>query len=200
MPTHKLLLLAGDGIGPEVMAEVKRLLAYFAKAGIAKFEVDEALVGGGCYDAHKVSITEETMAKAHAADAVIFGAVGGPKWDNVGYDVRPEAGLLRLRSDLGLFANIRPAICYPALADASTLKREVVEGLDIVIVRELTGGVYFGEPKEIVTLENGEKRAVDTQVYTTHEIERITKVAFDLAKKRRNLVHSAEKHNVMRSG
>ena len=117
MPTHKLLLLAGDGIGPEVMAEVKRLLAYFAKAGIATFEVDEALVGGCCYDAHKVSITEATMAKAHAADAVIFGAVGGPKWDNVGYDVRPEAGLLRLRKDLGLFANIRPAICYPALAE-----------------------------------------------------------------------------------
>jgi 3-isopropylmalate dehydrogenase len=136
MPTHKLLLLAGDGIGPEVMAEVKRLLAYFAKAGIAKFEVDEALVGGGCYDAHKVSITEETMAKAHAADAVIFGAVGGPKWDNVGYDVRPEAGLLRLRKDLGLFANIRPAICYPALADSSSLKREAVDGLDIIILRE----------------------------------------------------------------
>jgi 3-isopropylmalate dehydrogenase len=131
---------------------------------------------------------------------VLFGAVGGPKWDTVPYDVRPEAGLLRLRKDLGLFANLRPAICYPALADASSLKRELVEGLDILIVRELTGGVYFGEPKEIVTLENGEKRAVDTQVYTTHEIERIARVAFDLAKTRRNKVSSAEKRNVMKSG
>jgi 3-isopropylmalate dehydrogenase len=200
MPTHKLLLLAGDGIGPEVMAEVKRLLAYFAKAGIATFEVDEALVGGCCYDAHKVSITEETMAKAHAADAVIFGAVGGPKWDNVGYDVRPEAGLLRLRKDLGLFANIRPAICYPALADSSSLKREAVDGLDIIILRELTGGVYFGEPKTITDLGNGQKRAIDTQVYDTYEIERIARVGFELARKRRNKVTSMEKRNVMKTG
>jgi 3-isopropylmalate dehydrogenase len=200
MPTHKLLLLAGDGIGPEVMAEVKRLLDYFAKADIAKFEVDEALVGGRCYDAHTVSITEETMAKAHAADAVIFGAVGGPKWDNVGYDVRPEAGLLRLRKDLGLFANIRPAICYPALADSSSLKREAVDGLDIIILRELTGGVYFGEPKTITDLGNGQKRAVDTQVYDTYEIERIARVGFELARKRRNKVTSMEKRNVMKTG
>ena len=131
---------------------------------------------------------------------MLFGAVGGPKWADVPYEQRPEAGLLRLRKELGLFANLRPAICYPALADASSLKREVVEGLDIVIVRELTGGVYFGEPKEIVTLENGEKRGVDTQVYTTGEIERIARVAFDLAKKRRNKVSSAEKHNVMKTG
>ena len=131
---------------------------------------------------------------------MLFGAVGGPKWDTVPYAVRPEAGLLRLRKELDLFANLRPAICYPALADASSLKRELVEGLDIMIVRELTGGVYFGEPKEIVTLENGEKRAVDTQVYTTHEIERIARVAFDLARKRRNKVHSAEKRNVMKTG
>src|SRR5918911_1139615 len=126
---------------------------------------------------HKLPISEGDMAKAMEADAIIFGAVGGPKWDAVPYEVRPEAGLLRLRKDLGLFANLRPAVCYPALADASSLKREVVEGLDIVIVRELTGGVYFGEPKEIVTLENGQKRAVDTQIYTTHEIERIARVA-----------------------
>ncbi len=131
---------------------------------------------------------------------MLFGAVGGPKWADVPYEHRPEAGLLRLRKDLKLFANLRPAICYPALADASSLKREVVEGLDILIVRELTGGVYFGEPKEIVTLENGQKRAVDTQVYTTSEIDRIARVAFDLAKTRRNKVSSAEKHNVMRSG
>ncbi|HEV2978427.1 MAG TPA: isocitrate/isopropylmalate family dehydrogenase, partial [Casimicrobiaceae bacterium] len=148
MPSaKKLLLLAGDGIGPEVMAEVKRLLAFFARTGIAAFDIEEGLIGGCCYDAHKVPVTDETVAKAHVADAVILGACGGPKWDNVPYDVRPEAGLLRLRKDLGLFANIRPAISYPALADASSLKREVVEGLDIIILRELTGGVYFGEPK-----------------------------------------------------
>jgi 3-isopropylmalate dehydrogenase len=200
MATYKLLLLPGDGIGPEVMAEVKHLLGFLAKAGIATFETEEALVGGCCYDAHKVSITEETMTKAHAADAVIFGAVGGPKWDNVPYDVRPEAGLLRLRKDLGLFANIRPAICYPALADSSSLKREVVEGLDIIILRELTGGVYFGEPKTITDLGNGQKRAVDTQVYDTYEIERISRVGFELARKRRNKVTSMEKRNVMKTG
>jgi 3-isopropylmalate dehydrogenase len=140
------------------------------------------------------------MDRAQAADAVLFGAVGGSKWDSVPYAVRPEAGLLRLRKDLGLFANLRPAICYPALADASSLKREVVEGLDIMIVRELTGGVYFGEPKEIVTLEDGSQRAVDTQLYHTHEVERIARVAFDLAGKRRNKVSSAEKFNVMKTG
>ncbi len=140
------------------------------------------------------------MQKALAADAVIFGAVGGPKWDKVPYEVRPEAGLLRLRKDLGLFANLRPAICYPALADASSLKRELVEGLDILIVRELTGGVYFGEPKTITDLGNGQKRAVDTQVYETYEIDRIVRVACDLARTRRKLVHSADKKNVMKSG
>src|SRR6202041_3315187 len=200
MACCKLLLLAGDGIGPEVMAEVKRLLGFLAKSDIVTFDLEEGLVGGGCYDAHKVSITEETMAKAHAAAAVIFGAVGGPKWDNVGYDVRPEAGLLRLRKDLGLFANIRPAICYPALADSSSLKREAVDGLDIIILRELTGGVYFGEPKTITDLGNGQKRAIDTQVYDTYEIERIARVGFELARKRRNKLTSMEKRNVMKSG
>ncbi len=140
------------------------------------------------------------MAKALAADAVIFGAVGGPKWDKVPYDVRPEAGLLRLRKDLQLFANLRPAIVYPALADASSLKRELVDNLDILIVRELTGGVYFGEPKEIRDIGNGEKRAIDTQVYDTHEIQRIARVAFDLARTRANKVTSMEKRNVMKSG
>ncbi len=200
MPTHDLLLLPGDGIGPEVMAEVKKLIAFMNARGMGTFAIEEALVGGGCYDAHKVAITDETMAKAHAADAVIFGAVGGPKWDAVPYDARPEAGLLRLRKELGLFANIRPAICYPALADASSLKREVVDGLDIVILRELTGGVYFGEPKTITDLGNGQKRAVDTQVYDTYEIERISRVAFELARKRRNKVTSMEKRNVMKTG
>src|SRR6202166_678969 len=200
MPTYKLLLLAGDGIGPEVMAEVKRLLAFYAKRGVADFQTEEGLVGGSSYEAHKVSITDETMAKAHAADAVIFGAVGGPKWDKVPFEARPEAGLLRLRKDLGLFANIRPAIVYPALAEASSLKREAVEGLDIIILRELTGGVYFGEPKTITDLGNGQKRAIDTQVYDTYEIERIARVGFELARKRRNKVTSSEKRNVMKSG
>jgi 3-isopropylmalate dehydrogenase len=199
MATHKLLLLPGDGIGPEVMREVEKIVGWFRKRGIG-FETETDLVGGSAYDAHGAAISEDAMKRAQAADAVLFGAVGGPKWENVPYAVRPEAGLLRLRKDLGLFANLRPAICYPALADASSLKREVVEGLDIMIVRELTGGVYFGEPKEIVTLEDGSQRAVDTQVYHTHEVERITRVAFDLAKKRRNKVSSAEKFNVMKTG
>src|SRR5579863_1548740 len=200
MATHKLLLLPGDGIGPEVMAEVKRLIGWINAQGLAQFATDEGLVGGAAYDASGQSITDATMAQAMAADAVIFGAVGGPKWDSVPYDVRPEAGLLRLRKDLALFANLRPAICYPALADASSLKRELVDGLDMMIVRELTGGVYFGQPKEITDLGKGQKRAVDTQVYETYEIERIGRVAFELARKRRNKVTSAEKHNVMKSG
>ena len=200
MATHKILLLPGDGIGPEVAQEVSKVLAWFTRAGIAQFETETDLVGGAAIDAHGVPLSEAAMDRAKAADAVLFGAVGGPKWAGVSYAKRPEAGLLRLRKDLGLFANLRPAICYPALAEASALKRELVEGLDIVIVRELTGGVYFGEPKEIVTLEDGQKRAVDTQVYTTGEIERIAAVAFDLARKRRNKVASAEKHNVMKTG
>src|SRR5512140_702017 len=200
MATHKLLLLPGDGIGPEVMAEVKRLIGWLHAQGIAHFETEDGLVGGAAYDASKQSITDATMAKAMAADAVIFGAVGGPKWDSVPYEARPEAGLLRLRKDLGLFANLRPAVCYPALADSSSLKREIVEGLDIMIVRELTGGVYFGEPKTITDLGNGQKRAIDTQVYDTYEIERIARVAFELARKRRNKVTSMEKRNVMKTG
>jgi 3-isopropylmalate dehydrogenase len=182
------------------MAEVKRLIAWVNAHRMGTFEIDEGLVGGSCFDAHGVAVTDATMAKAHAADAVIFGAVGGPKWDSVPYEVRPEAGLLRLRKDLALFANLRPAVCYPALAESSSLKREVVEGLDIMIVRELTGGVYFGEPKTITDLGNGQKRAVDTQVYDTYEIERIGRVAFELARKRRNKVTSMEKRNVMKSG
>lgn len=200
MATHKLLLLAGDGIGPEVMAEVKKLIAWMNSHGMGTFNHEEGLVGGSAYDADKVSITEATMEKAHAADAVIFGAVGGPKWDAVPYDVRPEAGLLRLRKDMVLYANLRPAVTYPALADASALKRELVAGLDIMIIRELTGGVYFGEPKTITDLGNGQKRAIDTQVYDTYEVERIGRVAFELARKRRNKVTSMEKRNVMKTG
>ncbi|GJE58188.1 3-isopropylmalate dehydrogenase [Methylobacterium trifolii] len=200
MASYKLLLLPGDGIGPEVMAGVETVLGALRETGLADFEAETDLVGGSAIDAHGVPLADATLAKAGAADAILLGAVGGPKWNGVAYEIRPEAGLLRLRKDLGLFANLRPAICYPALADASALKRELVEGLDILIVRELTGGVYFGEPKEITTLPDGSKRAVDTQVYTTGEIERIAHVAFDLARKRSGRVASAEKHNVMKSG
>ena len=191
MTTHKLLLLPGDGIGQETMVEVERIIGFFnARSNAAKFELERDDVGGTAIDKHGVPVTDAAMAKAKASSAVIFGAVGGPQWDKVPYAIRPEAGLLRLRKDLDLFANLRPAICYPALAEASSLKREIVEGLDILILRELTGGTYFGEPKEIV----------DSTVYTTSEIERIAKVAFDLARKRGNKVHSAEKRNVMKTG
>lgn len=200
MTARNLLLLPGDGIGPEAMAEVRKIIAYMNAELGAGFTTDEGLVGGSAYDAHGVAISEGDMEKALAADAVLFGAVGGPKWDAVPYEVRPEAGLLRLRKDLKLFANLRPAICYPALANASSLKPELVEGLDILIVRELTGGVYFGEPKEIIDLGNGQKRGIDTQVYDTYEIERIAGVAFELARTRNNRVCSMEKRNVMKSG
>jgi len=203
--TKKLLLLPGDGIGTEIMAEVEKLIAHLNKSGKTDFSIETGLVGGVAYDAHGEAISDADMQKALDADAVIFGAVGGPKWDDVPYEKRPEAGLLRLRKDLQLFANLRPAICYPALANASALKKHLVEGLDILIVRELTGGVYFGEPKEITDLgdtEHGknQKRAIDTQVYESYEIDRICRVAFDLARTRSSLVHSADKKNVMKSG
>ena len=200
MTARTLFLLPGDGIGPEAMAEVRKIIAHMNAEMAGGFTTDEGLVGGSAYDAHGAAISDADMEKAMAADAVLFGAVGGPKWDDVPYEVRPEAGLLRLRKDLQLFANLRPAICYPALADASSLKAELVEGLDILIVRELTGGVYFGEPKEIIDLGNGQKRGIDTQVYDTYEIERIAGVAFELARTRGNRVCSMEKRNVMKSG
>ena len=200
MTARNLFLLPGDGIGPEAMAEVRKIITWMNEAKGANFATDEGLVGGCAYDAHGAAISEADMAKAMAADAVLFGAVGGPKWDDVPYEVRPEAGLLRLRKDLELFANLRPAICYPALASASSLKPELVEGLDILIIRELTGGVYFGEPKTITDLGNGQKRAIDTQVYDTYEIERIASVAFEMARTRKNTVCSMEKRNVMKSG
>ncbi|MEL6922262.1 MAG: 3-isopropylmalate dehydrogenase [Pseudomonadota bacterium] len=200
MTDRKLFLLTGDGIGPEATDEVRKLIDYMNAHESAGFNVTEGLVGGAAYDAHGVAISDADMDQAMAADAVLFGAVGGPKWDDVPYEVRPEAGLLRLRKDMELFANLRPAICYPALSASSSLKPEVVEGLDILIVRELTGGVYFGEPKEIIDLGNGEKRGIDTQVYDTFEIERIAGVAFDLARTRQNKVCSMEKRNVMKSG
>lgn len=200
MAPRKLFLLPGDGIGVEIMAEAVKIINYMSKELCLDFACEEGLVGGAAIDAYGVPISEEDMAHAKAADAILFGAVGGPKWANVPYESRPEAGLLRLRKDLGLFANLRPAICYPALASASSLKPALVEGLDILIVRELTGGVYFGEPKEIIDLDNGIKRAIDTQIYDSTEIDRIARVAFELAKTRDNRVTSMEKHNVMKSG
>jgi 3-isopropylmalate dehydrogenase len=182
------------------MIELRKLIDWMNSELASGFVTDEGLVGGSAYDAYGAAISDGDMAKAMAADAVLFGAVGGPKWDKVPYDARPEAGLLRLRKEMELFANLRPAICYPALADSSSLRKEVIEGLDILIVRELTGGVYFGEPKEITDLGNGQKRAVDTQVYDTFEIERIAGVAFELARTRDNRVCSMEKRNVMKSG
>ncbi len=200
MTIRTLLLLPGDGIGPEAMGEVEKIIGWMNSALGSGFVTEHGLVGGAAYDAHGKAVSEADMAKAMAADAVLFGAVGGPKWADVPYEVRPEAGLLRLRKDMQLFANLRPAICYPALAQSSSLRPEVVEGLDILIVRELTGGVYFGEPKQIIELGNGQKRGIDTQVYDTYEIERISAVAFELARTRNNRVCSMEKHNVMISG
>ena len=200
MDTYSLFLLPGDGIGPEVMAETEKLIAALQADGAARFRLDRGLVGGCAYDAHGAAISDDDMAKAQGADAVLLGAVGGPQWDGVPYAQRPEAGLLRLRKEMALYANLRPAICYPALADASSLKREVVDGLDIMIVRELTGGVYFGEPKAITDLPGGGQRGVDTQVYDTDEIERIGRVAFELARKRSGRLCSSEKRNVMLTG
>ena len=196
----KLLILPGDGIGPEVMREVRRVIDWMEARRHVSFDVDEDLVGGCAIDAHGTSLTDETLDAAMAADAVLLGAVGGPKWDKVAFDIRPEAGLLRLRKDLELFANLRPALVFDALAEASTLKTELVAGLDILIVRELTGGVYFGEPRGIEDLPDGQRRGVNTQVYTTAEIQRVARVAFDLAGKRGNRLCSVEKSNVMESG
>ena len=197
---YKILLTPGDGIGPEVIEDTRRVLGWFAQHRNIAFDTEDAPIGGIAYDTLGTPEPDATIAKAKAADAVLFGAVGGPKWDALPFEKKPERGLLRLRKDLGLFANLRPALCFDALKDASSLKAEIVAGLDILIVRELTGGVYFGEPKEITTLSDGQQRAVDTQVYTTSEIERIARVAFELARLRGKRVASAEKNNVMVTG
>jgi 3-isopropylmalate dehydrogenase len=201
MPANKkLLLLPGDGIGPEVMRQVGRVIDWFDRRRIASFEVSEGLVGGCAYDKYGTPLTDDTMARALEADAVLLGAVGGPKWDALPFAVKPERGLLRLRKDMDLFANLRPAMVFKPLIGASTLKPEVVEGLDMMIIRELTGGVYFGEPRGIETLPDGTRRGVNTQVYTTPEIRRVARVAFELAKKRAGRLCSVEKANVMESG
>lgn len=197
--TANLLLLAGDGIGPEVMAEVELLFPWLAREYNFTIKAEHELVGGACYDRHQVAVTEATMQKALAADAVLFGAVGGPQYDDVPRHARPEAGLLRLRKDLDLFANLRPAISFAALQQASTLRPEVLEGLDVLIVRELTAGVYFGEPRGMQVWQ-GVERCIDTQAYTKAEIERVAAVAFELALQRRQKLHSVEKANVMETG
>ncbi|QEX19586.1 3-isopropylmalate dehydrogenase [Hypericibacter terrae] len=196
----KLLILAGDGIGPEVMQQVERVLDWYAKRRAIGFDVSQGLVGGCSYDKHGTPLTDATMGEAMGADAVLLGAVGGPKWDSLPFDKKPERGLLRLRKDMELFANLRPAIVFGPLADASSLKRELVDGLNIMIVRELTGGVYFGSPRGIETLPDGTRRGINTQVYTTPEIQRVARVAFDLARLRGRKVCSVEKANVMESG
>src|SRR5215469_5967227 len=197
---RKILSLPGDGIGQEVMAQVGRLVEWFDKKKIVRFDVKEGLVGGASFDKHGTPLTDETMKLAQESDAVLFGAVGGTQWDNLPFAQKPERGLLRLRKEMDLFANLRPALVFDPLIGASTLKPEIIKGLDIVIVRELTGGVYFGEPRGITALPDGSRRGVDTQVYASAEIIRVARVAFELARKRRNKVTSVDKANVMLTG
>ena len=197
---RKILLLPGDGIGPEVVSEVKKIIEWFNKKKSLDFETEEGLVGGASYEKHKKPITDEVFYKALESEAVILGAVGGPKWDNLEFSKRPERALLKLRKELKLFANLRPAICFKQLVSASSLKPEIVSGLDIMIVRELTGGIYFGEPRGIKPIENGERKGINTHTYTSSEIIRVAKVAFELAQKRSKKVTSCDKSNVMESG
>jgi 3-isopropylmalate dehydrogenase len=196
----KLLILPGDGIGPEVMREVRRVIDWMDRRRMVTFDVSDDHVGGSGIDTYGTPITDETVQKAKDADAVLFGSVGGPKWDQLGFHLRPEIAILRLRKELDLFANLRPAIVLDPLVDASTLKADVVRGLNLMIVRESTGGIYFGEPRGVETLPDGQKRGYDTETYTTREIERVSRVAFELARKRQNRVISVEKANVMQSG
>jgi 3-isopropylmalate dehydrogenase len=199
-PLGRVLLLPGDGIGPEIMRGCRRIMDWFARRQGISFETEEDLVGGAAFDRHGTPLTDATMEKALASDAVLFGAVGGPRYDALPFEQKPERGLLRLRKELGLFANLRPAKVFDALVDSSSLKPELVRGLDIMILRELTGGIYFGEPRGIETLPDGERRGINTQVYTTSEIRRVARVGFELARKRQGRACSVEKANVMESG
>ena len=200
MSNKKILVLPGDGIGNEVMYEVLNIIDWLSKTRSISFDISERLVGGTAYDKEGDSISDKTMQEALESDAVLFGAVGGPQWDNVEREKRPEAALLRLRKELDLFANLRPAVVFDALAESSPLKLNIVKGLDILILRELTSGVYFGEPRGVSKIDDNEEKAVDTQSYTTSEVSRITRVAFDLARLRNNKVTSVEKSNVMETG
>ncbi len=199
MSNPSLLILPGDGIGPEVMAEVRKIITWFGDNRGLQFDVSEDLVGGAAYDAHGAPLSDETMAKALEADAVLLGAVGGPKYDDLDFSLKPERGLLRLRKEMDLYSNLRPAQCFDALADFSSLKKDIVAGLDIMIVRELTSGVYFGEPRGIFE-EGNERVGINTQGYTESEIERAARSAFELAMRRGKKVCSMEKANVMESG
>ena len=197
---RKLLILPGDGIGPEVTRQALRIVDWLdANRGVG-FDIQEGLIGGAAYDATGTPFPDDTLDAAKASDAVLLGAVGGPKWDGLDFALKPERGLLGLRKELELFANLRPAVVFAPLAEASSLKPHLVAGLDIMIVRELTGGIYFGEPRGIETLADGSRIGVNTEVYTTAEIRRVGKVAFELARKRGNLVHSLDKANVLESG
>ncbi len=199
MSNPSLLILPGDGIGPEVMAEVTKIIDWYGAKKDMPFDVTTDLVGGCAYDKHGTPLHDDTMARAQTVDAVLLGAVGGPKYDTLEFCDKPERGLLRLRKEMDLFANLRPAQCFDALADFSSLKKEIVAGLDIMIVRELTSGIYFGEPRGIF-VENGERVGINTQRYTTSEIDRVARAAFELARRRGNKVCSMEKANVMESG
>src|SRR3954468_7759805 len=181
---RKVLVLPGDGIGPEIMREVMRVIEYFDRREIARFDVAEGKVGGAAYDASGTPLTDETLAKAMGADAVLFGSVGGPKWESLPFELQPERGLLRLRKEMDLFANLRPAVVFDAAAAAAAMKRELVAGLDLMIVRELTGGIYFGGRRGIETLPDGTRRGSNTEVYTEAEIDRVVRVGFDLARRR----------------
>ena len=197
---RKVLVLAGDGIGPEIMGEVLRVVEFFNRRSIARFDVGEGLVGGASYDANGVPLTDATLAQAQNSDAVLFGSVGGPKWESLPFELQPERGLLRLRKEMDLFANLRPAVVFDALAEASALKRDLVAGLDLMIVRELTGGIYFGDPRGIETLPDGTRRGINTEVYSEAEIERVLRAGFELARKRQRRLTEVDKANVMESG
>jgi len=197
---YQLLLLPGDGIGPEIAHEAIKVIRCLNQHFQTDFNIDQDLIGGASYDAHKVPCTDLVLEKAKNADAILLGAVGGSQWDTIPFAFKPERGLLRLRKELGLFANLRPAICFDALAESSSLKHDIIAGLDIMIVRELTGGVYFGEPRGITQHDDHSKTAIDTQIYSSAEIQRIGHVAFDLARKRQGRVTSCEKANVMQTG
>src|SRR3990170_383796 len=197
MSREKVLILAGDGIGPEIMKEAIKVLDIVSKKYSISFDLFEASVGGASIDRYGVPLTEEVLKEALKSRCVLLGAVGGPKWEGLDYAIRPERALLALRKELGLFANLRPAKIYPVLSDASTLKKEIIDGVDIMVIRELTGGLYFGTPKGVTKLPDGTERGVNTMVYTTPEIERIAKIAFDVARKRRKKVTSVDKANVL---
>ena len=200
MSKKTVLLLPGDGIGPEIMNEVKKIVTWFNVNKKLELETSDDLVGGCSFDEEGTPLTDKVLFKAMDSDAVLLGAVGGPKWDNLDFSKKPERALLRLRKEMRLFANLRPAICFSELVSASTLKPEIIADLDIIIVRELTGGIYFGEPRGIEPIENGERKGINTHVYTTKEIKRVAQVAFDLALKRGKKVTSADKSNVMEAG